>query len=189
MITLCAASFGAIFIRFAPNEGMNPVLIVAGRLSLAALFYTPMVWLWHRPTLAKMSRRVVIYSMIAGVFLGLHFILVSFSLQQTSVLVNQVFSNISPIWVALLEMFLLKVRQSRWVWLGIFISILGGLIITFGNSSGAQNHGNIIVGSLMALAACCMGSIYMVIGRCVRAEGYRSFRMCGLCLAWGRLRL
>lgn len=170
IITLCAASFAVIFIRFALNAGMNPLLMVAGRLSLATLIYTPMVWMWHRPALAKMSRRALIYSMSAGVFLGVHFIAMALSLQKTSVLINQVFTNIAPIWVALLEMFLLKVRQPRAVWIGMFVSIVGGLIITFGNPGGGQGGSDLPLGSMLALAASVLSSLYMVVGRRVRSE-------------------
>jgi drug/metabolite transporter (DMT)-like permease len=170
VITLCAASFAAILIRYALNEGMNPLLIVATRLSLATLIYTPMVWKWHRPALAKMSRRALVYSMASGVFLGLHFIAFSLSLQHTTILVNQVITNIGPIWVALLEMFLLKARQPRVVWIGIFVSFLGGMIIAFGNAGGMKTTGDATFGTMLALVGSLLSSIYMVIGRRVRSE-------------------
>jgi drug/metabolite transporter (DMT)-like permease len=170
VITLCAASFAAIFIRFALNEGMNPLLIVASRLLLATLIYTPMVWKWHRPALAQMSRRTIVYSMASGIFLGLHFIAFSLSLQHTSILVNQVITNIGPIWVALLEMFLLKVRQPRAVWIGIFISFLGGMIIAFGNAGDVKTGADATFGTMLALVGSLLASIYMVIGRRVRSE-------------------
>lgn len=170
VITLCAASFAAILIRYALNEGMNPLLIVATRLSLATLIYTPMVWKWHRPALANMSRRTLVYSMASGVFLGVHFIAFSLSLQHTSILVNQVITNIGPIWVALLEMFLLKVRQPRVVWAGIFISFLGGMIIAFGNTGDVKTGVDATFGTMLALVGSLLASIYMVIGRRVRSE-------------------
>ena len=71
-----------------------------------------------------MSRRTIVYSIASGIFLGLHFIAFSLSLQHTSILVNQVITNIGPIWVALLEMFLLKVRQPRVVWMGFLSRFL-----------------------------------------------------------------
>jgi drug/metabolite transporter (DMT)-like permease len=168
-LTLIATSFGAVFIRFALNEGMSPLLIAAGRLSLATLVFTPMVWKWHRQDIANMSWHMILYSMAAGVFLGLHFIAFATSLQKTSVLINQVFANMAPLCVALLELFLLKKRQPQAVWFGIVVSILGCMVIAFGNAGGVQSNSNVIIGSLLALLGCVLSSIYMVIGRHVRA--------------------
>jgi drug/metabolite transporter (DMT)-like permease len=107
--------------------------------------------------------------MAAGIFLGVHFIAMALSLQKTSVLVNQVFTNTSPIWVALLEMFLLKVRHPRAVWIGVGVSIVGGMIIAFGNAGG-KSAGDLPLGSILALVGSLLSSIYMVIGRRVRSE-------------------
>jgi drug/metabolite transporter (DMT)-like permease len=76
------------------------------------------------------------------------------------------------VWVALLEVFLLKVRFSRMVWLGLAICMIGGsLIFIISALQGAELSGsNIVLGNGLALLGAMFGGVYIIMGRQMRQK-------------------
>lgn len=168
-IAIFAATFAAISIRLTQDAGMPSLTIAAGRLLLAALIITPLVWRNHRHEVVQLNRREILMATMGGFWIATHFILLIFALENATVLVVQVLVNTGPIWVALLEVFFLKARLSRVVWLGLFVTIIGGGIIAF--SSGASEAGsNPELGNLLAFVGAIAGAIYLTISRSVRQK-------------------
>jgi drug/metabolite transporter (DMT)-like permease len=64
----------------------------------------------------------------------------------------------------------LKEKLSREVWLGLLLTIIGGGVIAVASSAGTSGTENALMGNALALAGAIAGSIYITIGRSVRAK-------------------
>lgn len=167
-----AISSSAILIRGAQGEGVPSLVIAAARLTLAAIVLTPVALTKHRAQLANLKRRELVLALLAGIFLALHFAAWVTSLEYTTVLVSVVIVTTSPIWVALLEVVLLRAQISKHVVLGLAIAIAGGLIISFGGSpvdSDASARDASLIGGALSLIGAIAVAIYFVIGRSLRS--------------------
>ncbi|MCS6835022.1 MAG: DMT family transporter [Anaerolineae bacterium] len=164
-----AISSSAIFIRLAQNDGVPSLAIAAVRLSLAALLLTPFVWSRYGAHLRRLTRADLVLASASGFFLALHFITWISSLEYTSVLISVVFVTTGPIWVALLEMILLRARLPRLVGVGLVIAIVGGTMIGLGGAENIQEGSNDLLGASLSLAGAIAIAMYFIIGRKLRA--------------------
>jgi drug/metabolite transporter (DMT)-like permease len=188
VVALIAASFAAVTIRLAQLNGIPSPLIPAFRLSVAALVITPLVWSRYRADIRALHRREVVWSAIGGFWIATHFTLLAFSLENTTVLVSQVIVNTGPLWVALLETVFLRERLPRIIYGALMITLLGGGVIAFASANPAglgashllalsgdfagfapSSAQDPLLGAVLALAGSIAGSIYLTIGRKVRA--------------------
>lgn len=170
LIGVLATSTAAIFIRYAQGEGLPSLVIAAGRLTLAALLLTPFALRAHRPELAALTRRDLVLGAASGFFLAIHFATWIASLEYTSVLISVVFVSTSPLWVALLELFFLRVRLGALVWFGLIIALIGGIAIGTAGGGGDDVGSNPVLGGALALAGAVAIAVYLVIGRKLRAK-------------------
>jgi drug/metabolite transporter (DMT)-like permease len=173
--SVLAISFSPTFIRLAQGEGLPALVIVTARLALSTLFFTPLVLMRYRHELRNIGPRDLLLAAVAGFWLGIHLVLLVTSLEHTSVLVSQVVVNTSPLWVALLEVFVLKARLPRLVWIGLALALIGGGGIGLGSlahdpAAPVVPGGNPVLGSLAAFAAALTVAVYIAIGRKVRAR-------------------
>lgn len=164
-----AGSFATIFISLAQREGVPSLVIVAGRLVLASLLLTPFVLSRYLDELAHLNRSDIFWALLSGAFMALHFSLLAFALENTSALIVQVIVNTSPIWVALLEVTFLKAHLNRFIWIGLMIVSVGGTTVAL-TSGGSGALGDPLLGGALSLAGAMAGSVYMVIGRKIRAK-------------------
>ncbi|MFW5691328.1 MAG: DMT family transporter [Chloroflexota bacterium] len=189
MLGLTAASFAAVTVRLAQINGLPSPLIAGGRLLLACLVLTPLVLRRYRTQVGYLSRSDWFWSIMAGVWLGLHFTLMAFSLENTTVLVAQVIINTGPLWVAMLEMLFLRAKLPPAVFGALVVTMIGGGIIALASTSspapgpiallalghlgttiGAPPSGDPALGAVLALAGAIAAAIYMTIGRKARAK-------------------
>lgn len=172
IIGVLAVSAAAILIRYAQGAGVPSVLIAAARLTLATLVITPLVLRRYWPHITRLPRRDLLLAFAAGGVLALHFIAWVSSLEYTSVLVSVVIVTTSPIWVALLEVLLLRARLPQSVVLGLLVAIMGGLMIGLGGagaSTAALETQDDLRGALLSLVGAVMVACYLIIGRKLRA--------------------
>ncbi|MCA9888563.1 MAG: DMT family transporter, partial [Anaerolineae bacterium] len=168
---ILSISASAILIRYAQGDGVPSLLIAAGRLVIAVIILTPIVFARYSSHIRNLSQRDLLLAMTAGFFLAIHFAAWVTSLEYTSVLVSVVIVTTSPIWVALLEFFFLRSIPRPGVIAGLIIAIVGGLVL--GMSGGADSttenvvNGEIIGGGLSLIGAITV-AIYLVIGRSLR---------------------
>ncbi len=177
VIAIVATSSAAILIRFALDQNMPPLLIVAARLLIASLALSPIALRRHRAILSALSRADASLIAIAGICLALHFTAWVTSLQYTTVLVSVVIVSTGPIWVAILEVIFLRIRLSRLVVLGLIVALLGGALIGLPQGEaqlkallapGADNR--TLTGAGLAWLGALSVSVYMLIGRKLRAS-------------------
>ena len=160
-----AVSWAAPLIRLA---GGAPVLVIAAlRLSFAA---PPMVAValatGGASEVRRLGRRDLLLLVASGIALAGHFAFWVASVQRTSILTGVVLVTMQPLFVSLGAWATLRERPGRHVVAGIALGGLGALLLT-GLDLG---RGGALTGDLFALIGALLVSVYMVIGRGVRAR-------------------
>jgi drug/metabolite transporter (DMT)-like permease len=170
LLGLIGGSTGTLFIRLAQREGVSSLTIAAARLTLGALVLTPFVLRGHWTEVRQLDRRDLGLAALAGVLIATHFMTLIVALQYTSILVNLVLTNSSPIWVALLEAYWLKSPPKQSMWFGLMLAFGGTVIIALSgaNDSGLGHNPTLGIGlsALSSVAA----AFYAILGRKVRAK-------------------
>jgi len=170
LLGIAAVSLAAIFIRYAQLEGVPSFVIAAGRLSVAALLLTPFALARYGGLLRRLTRRDLLLGVGAGFMLAIHFATWIASLEYTSVLISVVFVTTNVLWVALLEVIVLRVRLGRVMLIALAIAFVGGLLIGLSGGGDESAGSQPILGAGLALAGAITFALYLVIGRNLRAK-------------------
>ncbi len=176
LVAIVATSSAAILIRYALDETMPPLLIAAARLAVATVALTPLAIRGYRDQMARLSKTEWLLILMSGICLALHFTAWVSSLQYTTVLVSVVIVSTGPIWVAILEVLFLKIRLSRLVVAGLLTALAGGALIgiplggdALQVAQGAEDLSATVTGGILAWIGALSVSVYMLIGRKLRA--------------------
>lgn len=176
---IVCVSTAAILIRYAQEE-VSSLVIAAYRLGVASLFLLPVVLFKTRSEIRSLPKTVWFQLTLAGIFLGLHFAAWITSLEMTSVASSVVLVTTTPLWVALFSPLILKERLNRGIWLGLLLSMSGGILVGLHQTctlsglnltcSGLEDmlQGRVLVGNLLALAGAWLSASYLMVGRKVR---------------------
>jgi len=161
-VGIVAVSFASIFIRLAEAP---PLIIAAYRLGLASLVIGPVALIRSGQELRALSRRDLLYLVIAGVFLALHFGLWIASLSHTTVASSVILVTMSPLFVGLLSHLLGMDRITKGILGGILLSLLGSVAIGYGDFA---LGGGALWGDILALGGAVMVTGYLLVGRRLR---------------------
>lgn len=159
-----AVSFAAIFIRMAEA---SPLIIAAYRLTLASLVLWPVTLIRSGRELRGLSRRDLLYLVLAGGFLALHFSLWIASLAYTTVASSVILVTMSPLFVGLLSHLLGVDRVAKGMVGGILLSLVGSVAIGYGDFA---LGGRALWGDILALGGAVMVTGYLLAGRRLRQE-------------------
>jgi len=160
VIGVISVSFAAIFIRLA---GEAPFMVIATyRLCLASLVIVPLAWARSGSEIRALTRRQVILALISGAFLALHFGFWIASLDYTSVATSVVMVTTTPIFVAIASYFLFQEKLGKQTILGIVISLVGSVLIGYGNWKLGDTS---LFGGILALLGALAVVGYTLIGR------------------------
>jgi len=169
-IGVISVSFAAIFVRLADAP---PLVIATYRLCLASLIIIPVAWMHSRSELRHLSRRTTMMALLSGAFLALHFGLWIASLSYTSVATSVMLVTTSPIFVAIASYFLFQEKLSKQTIVGIVISLIGSVLIGFGNWKLGTNP---LFGGILAFLGALAVAGYLLIGRKLRRSiGFLSY--------------
>lgn len=124
------------------------------------------VYFKNREEFKKLSRKDFLMCLCSGIFLALHFASWIQSLQMTTVANSTILVSSSPIFVALINYFLLKEGISKRMVLGISISLAGSVIIGMGASQGGGS--SMMVGNILAFMGAIFVAGYLVLGGIAR---------------------
>lgn len=155
ILGVLAVSGASILIKL---SSLSKLTLASWRLGLAAA----VLLAWRRRL--RWNR----WGALAGFFLGLHFASWISSLSYTSVASSVVLVTTNPLFVGLGSAWLLRERVGARLWLGVLLSILGGVLIALGDRAGAGS--NPLLGDALALAGAVAGSAYLLVGRYVRQQ-------------------
>lgn len=171
VVAIVATSSAAILIRLALDENMPPLLIACARLLIATVVLTPIALRRYRAQMASLSTGEYKLIALGGVCLAIHFTAWVASLQHTTVLVSVVIVSTGPIWVAIMEVVFFHIRLSRLVVLGLLVALAGGAVIgiPINASPAVSGMEDTAIGALLALVGALSVSVYMLIGRKLRA--------------------
>ena len=134
------------------------------RNAMAAGVLLPVVLTTCRDELRGLDRRERRYTLLAGLFLALHFAFWIPSLTLTSVATATALVATQPVWAALLSG-LRGVPVGRAVWAGIGVAMTGALLLT-GLDLGVSRDA--LLGDALALVGGAFAAAYMVAGSEVR---------------------
>lgn len=159
---IVAVSFASIFIRLAEAPSL---VIAAARLTIASLILAPAAFIRGKDELRSLTKGDLLLTLLSGLFLGLHFATWISSLEYTSVASSVVFVSTSPMFVGLASHFLLKERVSRQMFAGIAVSVLGGMIVGYGDFGLGTRE---LFGDFLAIVGAVAVSVYLLVGRKLR---------------------
>ena len=161
-IGVVAVSCAAVLIR----EADAPALVIAAyRLGLAAVPTGALALSTGRYRASRDG--VLVWPLLAGIFLALHFGFWIASLQHTSVTTSVVLVTTTPLFVGLASPFVLRERVSAATWTGIGIAALGAALMA---SEDVGKGLGTVVGDLYALLGAVFGAGYLMMGRLARPQ-------------------
>ncbi|ABE58106.1 DMT family transporter [Chromohalobacter israelensis] len=118
--------------------------------------------LFGRDSLLKIDGKRLAYCAVAGFLLGLHFITWFSSLDYTSVASSVTLATMQPLFAFIIGYFLYHERLNRGAALGAMVSVLGGIIIGWGDY---RVSGVALWGNLLALSAAFLATVYFFVGQ------------------------
>jgi drug/metabolite transporter (DMT)-like permease len=170
---ILAVSAASIIVKMIQNEHVPSLVISAYRLTLASLVLAPLALTRHRDEIKKLTRRDLLLIAVAGIFLALHFATWIESIRFTTIASSTVLVSTSPIFVGIFSWILLREKLSRMLIIGLVITVLGGVMIGFADSTGMPPTASApdpLKGNVLAIAGAFAAAIYLLIGRSIRAK-------------------
>jgi drug/metabolite transporter (DMT)-like permease len=160
LLAVAAVGPAAVFIRLA---NAPPITVAAGRMLVASTAIGVIVLLRRGRDLAGIDRAAWARSVLAGLFLAVHFATWITSLDYTSVANSVIIVTTQPIWAALLGIWFLRERVPVATFGAIALAFAGVTVISGGNPAAGGR-----LGDLLALIGAITAASYLVVGRRVR---------------------
>jgi drug/metabolite transporter (DMT)-like permease len=181
MMGILATSTASTFIRLA-QVSASSLTIAAYRLGLASIILALIAVTLYRHELRALNCKQLGWAFISGLFLAVHFAAWISSLEYTTVASSVVLVSTTPLWVALISLFILHESVSKWVWVGLGVALAGGIVV--GLSDACQITaaglacpsiksffgGQAFLGDGLALIGALMAAFYLLIGRRLREQ-------------------
>ncbi|MFP7168634.1 DMT family transporter [Terribacillus sp. 7520-G] len=159
LISIIAISFAAIFVKWSDAPA---TILSMNRMYLACLLLAPIVWM-KRKEFKKIGRREALAFVLSGACLAAHFALWFSSLKLTTVASSTIILSLQPI-VAMIGGFLLyKERASRAVIITIGISIIGVVMVGWGDLG--LDDPSALIGDLLSFLCVIAVVGYLLIGQ------------------------
>ena len=166
-------STAAIFIRLAlaavgqPSVGFSLVL-AASRLALASVVLIP-TWKQFQPSTYQPGG--ILYSLMSGFLLAIHFATWITSLSYTSIAASTTIVTTNPIWVALLSWLWFREKLSISTFIGIVITLVGSINIGMQGATSDAIGQNPDLGNGLALVGSWAFSLHFLLGRTAQRRG------------------
>ena len=165
-----------ILVRFAGET--DPLILAVGRLFFSILLLFPF-WLRSGSSIKGLQEQgVKIYwPVLAGIILGIHFVLWISSIQLTSVASASVLVTMHPVLLILLEYLFFKNRFPWLTWVGVLVALTGSVLLGVADSGGIpffegakSTLPTAPLGNALAFIAAVLFAFYFLIGRSIRQK-------------------
>ena len=184
VVGVLGISLSSIFVKYSQAPS---AVTAAWRLLWTVLFLTPVVTgkAHVRRELLQTPKKLVLLSVLSGIFLAIHFVLWFESLKHTSVASSTAIVCTEVIWVCLGFCLFLKGRLTGKAMTAIGVTLLGSVLIALADSG----SGGGLYGDILAVLAAIAVAVYTLIGRVVREKlsttvyTYMVYTACVLVLA------
>lgn len=186
VFAVIAGSFSGIFGKLI---GAPSMAIGFWRLTLGLPFFAVPVLMGQRDILRGISKKDLILTSAAGIFLFGHFFSWFNAVKMTNIASAAVLAALHPLVVLVATVFVLKRKVGFRAVMGIVIALLGGTLIA-GLDYSMLSSGSFAGDMLAFLAGVCMG-LYFAVGHEVRknvagsAYVFLVFLTCWICFAAG----
>ena len=164
MLGVVGVSLSPIFVRFSTAPSM---VLVLYRVTFAAVLLTPYVFWRHRDEIQSLKKKALLLCLLAGIFLGLHFVSYFESLRRTAIAPAAVLVNTEAIFVTLGTVLFMKAKLGKTAWFAVLLTFAGSVIVAMADVAG----GGALVGNLLALAGAVFGAVYTMLGTVCRKGG------------------
>ncbi len=154
-VGILSLSLSAMFVRWAHAPGPITGLY---RLLFSTIILTPF-FLRRQKTEAPISRAILIFPILAGVFTAGDFSFWNTSLAYTTAANATLLGNTAPLWVALGAWSIFREKLSGVFWFGLALALAGAALIM---GSDFLLHPRLGIGDLMASAAAIFYASYML---------------------------
>ena len=122
---ILALSLSSLFIRWANAPGTVTSFY---RMLIAGFVLTPFFFR-HLNSGVKLSRKLILLPLLAGLFTALDHAVWSTAIGMTKVANATLLNNIAPLWVALFAVFILRERLARMFWVGLIFTLIGAGVV------------------------------------------------------------
>jgi drug/metabolite transporter (DMT)-like permease len=158
-ISILSVSISSILIKFFSETPTS----VAGmyRLFITVLIMLPFVS-WSKLASLEMGKRDWLTVILAGVFIGLHFLFWMESLVHTSVASSMVILTLQPLFVMVGSYFMFKEKAGPLTIACMLAALLGSVIIAWGDIGISREA---LIGDGLSLVGTLMVSAYMLAGQ------------------------
>ena len=172
MLGVMGVSLSPIFVRFSTAPSM---VLVFYRVTFATLLLTPYVFWRHRDEVKALKKRDWMLCVLAGIFLGLHFVSYFESLRRTAIAPAAVLVNTEAIFVTIGTVLFMKAKLSKKAWFAVLLTFVGSVIVAMADAGGG---GGALLGNLLALAGAIFGAVYTMLGTACRRGGVSTLVYC-----------
>ena len=164
VVGILGVSVSAILVRLSQAPS---AVTAAWRLLWTVALMTPVTLgrAATRQELVRLPVRLVLLSILSGLFLAAHFISWFESLKHTTVASSTTIVCTEVVWVSLGYCLFLKGRLTFKAILAIGITVLGSVVIALADSSAGGTH---LYGDFLALVAAVVVAVYTLLGRTVQ---------------------
>lgn len=180
VLGIAAISFSAILIKWSQAEAS---VMGMYRLLLTNLLLLPFIGVYRRE-IVRLTLRQWGLLLLAGLALGLHFLLWMLSLRYTTVASSTIILAFQPIAVLVGSFYFFRLRANRAMLAGMAIAVAGSALIGFGDFRVA---GTALTGDLLSFLSVLAISGHMLLGKFLRggisAFVYNFFVFAFACLA------
>ncbi|MBM6618754.1 DMT family transporter [Bacillus suaedaesalsae] len=164
VIGIITVSFSAIFVRLADAPSSVTAFY---RMFFSVMIMAPLFFMNYKHELKNINKRDWFYSIIAGFFLALHFVLWFESLRFTSVASSTVLVTLQPLFAFIGTYIFFKEKLSLWAVISGVLAVIGSFVISWGDF---RISGLALWGDILALIACLLVTVYLLFGQDVRSR-------------------
>jgi drug/metabolite transporter (DMT)-like permease len=182
LIAVIAVSFSAIFIRW---SDAHPLVIATYRMGITCLILLPLVVSRYKDEFKNIHKEDLIFMVVIGMVLALHFGTWITSLKETSVASSVILVTSHPLFVAIISHYIFREKLKTIGYVGIIIAFFGIIILTVGD---LDLGGSNFRGDILALIGSIAAGTYILGGRKARRSVplvpyvFIVYSICTICL-------